>query len=81
MQRLLVLFDFGEATNWLVEAVVSRIVVALADFAHHYLSFTRLAIETMIEILLHADALTWLEDYLAAWLHRMLDAGDTFNVY
>ena len=74
MQGCFILFDFREATNWIVEAIVRGVVITLADFAHHHFSLARLAIETMVEVLLHADALTWFENDLSTWLHRMLYA-------
>ena len=74
MQGRFILFDFGEAANWLVEAIVRRVVITLADFTHHHFSLARLTIESMVEILLHADALTWFENDLSTWLHCMLYA-------
>jgi len=74
VQRLFILFDFRESAYWLVEAIVCRIVITLAYFTHHHFSLTWLAIETMVEILLHADALTWFENDFATRFHRMLNA-------
>ena len=58
MQGLLVLLDVGEATYLFVEAVVGRVVVALAHFAHHDFALSGFAIEAMVKVLLHADALS-----------------------
>ena len=74
VQRRFILFDFRESAYWLVEAIVRRIVITLAYFTPHHFSLAWLAIETMVKILLHADALAWFEDDLTTRFHRMLNA-------
>ena len=74
MQWSLVFLNLGEAANGFVETVVGSIVVALTHLANHNLSMPRLAIETVIEILLHANALTWMKHDTSTWLHDMLYA-------
>jgi len=59
VQGLFILFDFWEATYGFKEAVVRGIVIALAHFAHHHLAFAWLSVEAVIEVLLHADTLSW----------------------
>ena len=74
MQGRFILFDFGEAAYRKVEAIVRCVVITLADFAHHHFSLARLAIETMVEVLFHTDALTWFEDDFPTRFHRMFNA-------
>ena len=74
MQGLLVLLDVGEATYLFVEAVVGRVVVALAHFAHHDFALSGFAIEAMVKVLLHADALSRMQDNLSARLHDVFYA-------
>ena len=76
MQGFLVVLYLREAADGFVEAVVGGVVVALAHFAHHHFSLARLAIEAVIEILFHADALPGMQDDLPARLHHVLYAVD-----
>ena len=59
VQGLFILFDFWEAAYRFIEAVVGGIVIALAYFAYHHLAFAWFAVKAVIEVLLHADALSW----------------------
>ena len=74
MQGRFILFDFGEAAYWKVEAIVRCVIITLADFTHHHFSFAWFTIETMVEVLFHTDALTWFEDDFPTRFHRVLDA-------
>ena len=76
MQGCFVFLNFREAAYGFVEAVVCGVVIALTHLTHHHLAFTRFAVEAMIEVLLHADALAGMQDDTSAWLHCMLDTID-----
>ena len=74
MQRSFVFLNLREATYRFVEAVICGIVVTLTHFTNHRLSLAWFTVETMVQVLLHADALPRTQDYLSAWLHNMLYA-------
>ncbi len=74
MQWRLVFLYVGETTDGFIETIVGGIVVALAYLANHNLAMPWLAIEAVIEVLFHADALTGTKDYTATRIHDVLYA-------
>jgi hypothetical protein len=74
VKRCFVFLNLRKTAYGIVETVIRIVIIDLTHLTYHYLALSWFAIETMVEVLFHTDALTWFEDDFPTRFHRMFNA-------